>query len=364
MDEGISVLVSGPRQNLLELFTVVVNSVFREISPDGDDERDFPEAFKEQLQVYFNDTLDIQSLSEGLLSHLLVDRFTNLFQLYDDLNRFTFDDYSNFLRSYKRKMFVEVELNGSASQADYDGILGVINGLGYSTCLLMNSYADRGTVIPHGASVIYLQAGHTAFVTSLVTAHFQLCASSDVEEARFAKILFHAMRRKLPQQLRTVEQIGYTARLNLWDEFGSVGFTIMVYTQPTKFNTEHVDSRITTFIRSFYDKYLKTGEIFQKLVAPYVKEKVDFFRCKQFYAGTLLEKGSKCRKLSIHIRGFPPGSQAKSSEDTEGGGDAKPLLQYQTIGKQKLEELEKKGIQIIDNLDRFKRNLSLRPAAN
>ncbi|CAL8070688.1 unnamed protein product [Orchesella dallaii] len=363
-DDGLSVLVSGPSRNLLELFTTVLNCIFRKEST-GDEEQKaeeedkFPVAHMEQLQGYHNDTLDTQMLSEGLLFQLLVDRFVNVFQQYDDLNNNNFEDYMRFIQNYKRKMFVEIELNGSVSQADCEGIIAAINGLNYSPCKLMSSSIDRGTVVPKGTTLLYLEAGHPAYVTSLITSHYQVCFSNEEANVNYAKILFHAMRRKLPHQLRTTEQLGYTVRLTLWDELGSVGFTIMVYTQPAKFTTEHVASRIDAFLQAFYDKYFKKEEVFHQLVAPYVKGKVDFLGCKRFYAGSLLENGSNFRKLCVQVRGFKPGAQMKVGKNY---GNGKPLLRYRVpLGDEKLKELGEKGVQVIQNVGQFKRMMMLLP---
>jgi len=280
-----------------------------------------------------------------------------------------FADFSRFLENYKRKMFVIVNLNGVVSKADCDEVIGVIGRLNFSPAQIRyHSFLNRGTVVPSGTSRLFLSAGHLYYVTSVVLTHYQLVAPSSApkneEKVRFAKIIFHAMRRRLPQQLRTTEQLGYTARLSFWNELNSIGFGIFVYTQPTKFTTDHVESRITNFLELFFDKFFKNEKCFQSLVKPYgYRIPVNFADCKRFYAETLLEKGRDFRKLCVHVQGFKPGaSNAKLSKDSVGG---KPLLQYLAPNKKQtkveVDDKGKRSVEVIGDIEQFKRSLALLP---
>jgi len=118
--------------------------------------------------------------------------------------------------------------------------------------------------------------------------------------------------------------------------------------------TEHVNSRMDTFLDGFFKSHFKDEKAFRNLIRGYTSKKISYQLAKSMYQRFLLSGGKDQRKLSIQAVGYK--TSAKKSKNFDNEEVDKPWLEYEIPS-----HLKQFKDQYISDILEFKNSLELQP---
>lgn len=112
----------------------------------------------------------------------------------------------------------------------------------------MSSIELRATKLPIGANYLRCKSFHPKDANTVIANFYQIGPISYRTQV-LIDLLVMVAQEPLFDTLRNKEQLAYDVSFTLRDNFGILGYSIIVNSQETKFTAEHVDDRIENFRR-------------------------------------------------------------------------------------------------------------------
>ncbi|KAK2589280.1 hypothetical protein KPH14_007833 [Odynerus spinipes] len=363
---------------------------------------------QEQLKAYYNTFLKPGQLVKDVRLSILVLEHWLAVDKHSAIATSTFNEFQNFIEQFTKHIYIQCLVQGNMTQDDV--IQNIQSCVDILKCgpLLPNTMPQlKITELPVGIQYCKVKNFNKTDVNSVITNYYQSGPSS-IKLTVIIELLLMIMEEPLFNQLRTQEQLGYDVSCLMRDTFGILGYSITVHTQADKHSTEHVDSRIETFLKTF-NKLL--GETSEKELESmkealtktkqcadiHLKEEVDRNWAEitnRNYTFDRLEKeiididsitieelrnwmaahtinGDNLRKLSVHIVGTNekasdkkvPNTQesiTKKKDTSESVNDSKDKYVLEYLNNKYI-NANNSSVVHITNIENFKSNLSIYP---
>ncbi|XP_071954430.1 nardilysin-like [Antedon mediterranea] len=164
----------------------------------------------------------------------------------------TKDMVQQFAADFRKKMFVEVLVQGNYTQQEaiefHNKICSKLN-----FDAIERQPTTTVTKIPLGCTVCKIKSFNTEDTNTVVTNYYQQGCGT-IYKITLIELLVMLMEEPCFDFLRTQEQLGYSVLPTCRSSFGIIGFSVTVTTQATKFSALHVDQRIEAFLKHFREK--------------------------------------------------------------------------------------------------------------
>ncbi|XP_076299943.1 nardilysin [Lasioglossum baleicum] len=357
-DKGIIVEVNGFNQKVpLLLFTIAkyIADYATLLTKDL-----FDVIKKDLTKLYYNKFLRPNKLADDTKLSILLLSYWSLNAKHMALGNVEFDEFQNFVKHLTDHVYIQSLVQGNMTKDDVvKNVQSFVDTLKCGPLLPDTMPQIRVTQIPMGSHVCKIRNFNKTDANSVVSNYYQSGVTS-TELSVIIELLIMIMEEPLFHRLRTEEQLGYDVFCLARDTCGILGYSITACVQADKFVTEHVDSRIESFLIAFKEGLEAMSETeFETVKEAYTKQKqcaditlqdevnrnwaeistadymfdkierkivmsehIKIEQLKEWIESHTIN-GSNSRKLSVHVVGTPKPIDSKKSNEIIDSRDTK-----------------------------------------
>ncbi|CAG7785468.1 unnamed protein product [Allacma fusca] len=364
--------------------------------------------FKElHLKIFQNANLRYDTLgyAEDLVLYLTTYQYILMSVLENYLRYYvTFDEFLQFTRNYKSRMWICSELLGTITYSELGLLAGSLTRLEYDALPEGDICVNHVQQLPIGEKCLSVKAMSKACITSTTWNYYQLGQlTEDMEDMlpilakHISNFLFNQLRsnsRVAPvTKLRTKEQLSYFVKVESDISFTVSSISVIVIMQADRFKPGYVDERIDNSLVSFYNEHMKTEEkvrnLFQlasnsteagSIVKEFLADSKFIKKLRYLYKKCLPHKILKVckrpsyRKLTVQVQGNPrfegsiplepvyrcPKRKVYETPQTQINPDCIQRAQGKII-LEIPDDLVHENAYFITSLDKFKQSLKMYP---
>ncbi|EDW78671.2 uncharacterized protein Dwil_GK13929 [Drosophila willistoni] len=242
-NKGLILNANGYNQKLPLIVEIIMN-VLGSLELDPAQLISFKELKKRQL---FNALISGTALNLDLRLSILEKQHFSLVQKYDAIDDITLDDIELFKNSFYKQMYIQALFQGNFADEERHRIMhNVIDSFNSQKIDASTSLDKRVLQLPLGSYFLRAKVLNDNDSNTIITNYYQIGPSSLRTECLMDLVEF-IVEEPYFNQLRTVEQLGYSLGLYQRVGYGVIAYVMTINTQETKHKSEIVESRIEAF---------------------------------------------------------------------------------------------------------------------
>ncbi|KAK7789977.1 hypothetical protein R5R35_006809 [Gryllus longicercus] len=257
-DKGLILKVDGYNEKLHLLVDTVIKHMAN--FENNLNQRMFDAMKEEQLKFYYNNFLKPRKMVKELRFSVVMQVYWSGLDKHSALRNITMEMVKNFSIEFKKSLYIQCLIQGNIVSEEALSICSNVVKRLECGPLLQNTWPElRVCQLPVGEHYCKISSFNEEDVNSVVTNYYQ-SGLATIKDMCIVELLMLLMEEPLFNILRTKEQLGYHVFNMLRDTFGILGFSITVNCQADKHSTEHVNERIESFLKMFYNKLRKMSD--------------------------------------------------------------------------------------------------------
>ncbi|QQP40772.1 Nardilysin (Narginine dibasic convertase), partial [Caligus rogercresseyi] len=261
-EQGIVLKISGYNDRLSHLLSVIMSHITNFESLLN------PERFlviKAQTKKnYFNSFTKASNLVQDLRLSLLKFAYHGAQARHATIEFIDAEALCAFSRAFKAKAFIQALVQGNVSSAGAEELFQLASGI-----RSQNTESPKEIQCKETPGI--LPTDNNTFVTN----YYQFGLAKLVDQALF-DLLAMMMDEPVFDVLRTKEQLGYYVFSLLRNTHGVFGIEVTVNSQENKFSVDHVEGRISAFLKRFYEEDIcgMSQSKFEEYLGSLIKKKL------------------------------------------------------------------------------------------
>lgn len=254
-DKGLILKVDGYNEKLHLLIDTVIKHMVN--FENNLNQRMFDAMKEEQIKSYYNNFLKPRKMVKEMRFSIVMQVYWSGLDKHNAVQSVSLEMVRAFSKEFRKNLFIQCLVQGNVSSAEAQKICADAAKKLECRSLSPNMWPSlRVCQLPIGDYYCKVLSFNSEDVNSVVTNYYQ-SGPATIKDMCIVELLMLLMEEPLFNILRTKEQLGYHVFNMLRDTFGILGFSITVNCQADKHTTEHVDERIESFLKSFYNKLKK-----------------------------------------------------------------------------------------------------------
>ncbi|XP_049824034.1 nardilysin isoform X2 [Aethina tumida] len=258
-ERGLLLKVSGYNEKLPSLICVLVNHM-KSCRID----REIFEAVKRKLiDRDFNRLIRPNTLAKDVRLNLLIANTFGPMEKFKAASELTYEQMVEFTEKYFKNLYVKTLVQGNVSECVAKETIQHLVQVLDCQPIGEQSFPHYTVIeVPNGQHCCRVQNMNPNDSNSIITNYYQI-GEMTLRTNVILELIMLFIEEPLFDELRTKQQLGYHVTASLRDTFGILAYTIMINTQATKYTTQHIDSRIESFVKHVRNllKRLKKDEL-------------------------------------------------------------------------------------------------------
>ncbi|KAG4065796.1 hypothetical protein HA402_012474 [Bradysia odoriphaga] len=244
-EKGMFLKFSGYSQNLHHLVKAFIGKLLT--FADEITEEEFNMFAEQQLKNYFNTMINTKAYAKALRLSIIDNEFYPTNEKYEALKKLTFGDFKQYAKRFLKELKMQALFQGNLDEDTALTVMNdVLNQLKPQPIVTSSAMALQAYRLPVGSHYFRCASFNPNDVNSL-TCNFYQIGPMTVKTLNLIELLMMLAEEPLFNTLRSKEQLGYDVSCGLRDNYGILGYSIMVNSQENKFSSEYIDERIEAF---------------------------------------------------------------------------------------------------------------------
>jgi len=270
-EHGLMIKVDGLSEKLPRLLETIMDHLSR-FEEDLKDDL-FKAVLDQQIKNYHNHSIQPQKLVRDIRLAFLQDVYFSARDKLALAKSITCSQVKQFATEFKKNLFVQGLAQGNLTSVEAKATDAKLRAK-------LNLEPNRGVTeircreVKEGEVIIKVDSLNNKDANTMVVNYYQAEKAGDLYHHGALEVVTMMMEEPVFDVLRTQEQLGYHVSNTLRNTHGVLGISISVNTQATKFQPDHVDQRIESFLETFVKEHLSDEEEFLETVTALSKLKV------------------------------------------------------------------------------------------